>query len=72
MKEFRYKPLHLEEELDNLFIGNGATRENAWGSTGRDPIPSEGPKPDNLDQAMHSEFMESFNTAVLSDAVDVD
>lgn len=72
IKEFQYKPLQFKEELDNLFIDNSATKENAWAPTGDNPIPYEGPMPDDLDQDTHTEFMESFNTSVLSDAADVD
>lgn len=50
LKEFRHETLQFEEELDSLFLGNSATRENAWTPTGDDPIPSEVPTAEDLDQ----------------------
>lgn len=41
LPEFQYKSLQLEE-LDNLFIDNIATYENAWPLGSDEPIPSEG------------------------------
>lgn len=58
--------------MDNLFICNSATGENAWAPTGDEQIPSKGPTPDDLDQDTRLEFMESINTTVLFDAADVE
>lgn len=49
LREFHYKPLQFEEELDNLFFGNSVIDENAYASTSDEPIPSEGPTHDDVD-----------------------
>lgn len=72
LREFRYKPLQFKEELDNLFISNSATGEKIWGPTRDEPIPiDEGPITTDGDHDMGSEFMEPFNTTILSDATDI-
>lgn len=68
LSEFQYKPLQFEKELDNFFIGNSATGENAWVPTGDEPIPSEAPFPTSGDFYTGLEYMEFFNTTILSDA----
>lgn len=70
LREFRYKPLQFKAELDNLFIGNSATGDNAWAPTTNAPIPNEGPIPDEDARDKHSEGKESHNTNLLSDATD--
>lgn len=70
LREFRYKPLQFEAELDNLFTGNSATGENAWAPTTDAPMPSEGPTPNEDACDTHSDYMESYNTNLLSDATD--
>lgn len=52
------------------FIGNSANRENVWLPTGDEAMPSGGPTSNEVDQESHSEFMESFNTTIVSDLVD--
>lgn len=71
LREFRYRPLQFEEELDTLFNGNSATRENSWVPTGGESLPSEGVSQDYFDHDGHSEFMESLNTITNMDAPDV-
>lgn len=34
LQEFRYKPLQLKEELENLFTNNSSTGKNAWALAG--------------------------------------
>lgn len=66
LREFGYRPLQFEEELDNLFIRNNTTGKSAWAPTSDDPKPNEGPTPDEDYHDTHSEFMESYNTNFLS------
>lgn len=61
LREFGYKPLQFEEELDTLFISNSATGENASVPTRGEPLPREDTSQEFCDPDNHSEFMESLN-----------
>lgn len=41
LREFRYKSLQFEEELNTLFIGNTVTGDNAWVPTADESILSD-------------------------------
>lgn len=43
LREFFYKSLRFEEELDNLFIGNSAIVENAWVPSEDETVLSDAP-----------------------------
>lgn len=64
-QEFRYR----RGGVDLLFIEKSTTDENAWAPTGDEPLPNEGPTGDEVERKTHSEFMELFNTTIVSDSL---
>lgn len=70
--EFRYKLLQFEEDFDNLFIDNSIADENAWASTGDEPIASEGTTPAQRSRSRHSiRFYGVVNTTIVPNAPDM-
>lgn len=70
LRELQYKPLQFEEGLDNLFVGDSATGEDARTPTGDEPMPSKGPTTDEDAHDTHSEYMDSYNINLLFNATD--
>lgn len=56
LRDFRYRVLQFEEEIDMLFPENSATGESAWAPKGDYPILCEGTASEGIDLENHTDL----------------